>query len=441
MYKYLNTKILFLIYLFIPVALITGPAVPDILLTLFVLIVIFFKSKIFLKLNEKWMIFFIILWIWFLIISFFAYNFSKSISDALIYIRFIFFICFSYILLKDLDEKLIKIILKLIYICCVFISLDCLYQFYNYSNEFGFGEDFFGIKPVGLYGRLSGPFDNLVPGSYISRFIFFILILFLLEKNRKKNNFSLIFFYLIMTLMVSIIYLSGERMAVATTILGLIICILFCQKLRKIILTLIALSSVFILINYNIHPHYKNYKIIESLPKHEGLTIQREINCDKNKICIKEFNSQPKFLSVLKNFDQSAYGQIYLSALHMWSDNRFTGIGLNNFTTVCNEENIYRKYNKNFGCTTHPHNIYIQILVETGLIGLIIFLILIYLILKKIIKVDHVEKKILLLSSFLTIFWPIMSTGSLLKNWNMVFLSFLISLILIIARNKKIYLK
>ena len=96
------------------------------------------------------MIFFIILWLWFLIISFFAYNFSKSISDALIYIRFIFFICFSYILMKDLDEKLIKIILNLIYICCVFISLDCLYQFYNYSNEFGFGEDFFGIKPVGL---------------------------------------------------------------------------------------------------------------------------------------------------------------------------------------------------------------------------------------------------------------------------------------------------
>ena len=82
----------------------------------------------------------------------------------------------------------------------------------------------------------------------------------------------------------------------------------------------------------------------------------------------------------------------------MWSDNRFTGIGLNNFTTVCNEENVYRKYNKNFGCTTHPHNIYIQILVETGLIGLIIFLILIYLILKKIIKVDHIEKKKFLLT-------------------------------------------
>ena len=90
------------------------------------------------------------------------------------------------------------------------------------------------------------------------------------------------------------------------------------------------------------------------------------------KFVLKNLNL-PKFLSVLKNFDQSAYGQIYLSALHMWSDNRFTGIGLNNFTTVCNEENVYRKYNKNFGCTTHPHNIYIQILVETGLIGLIIF--------------------------------------------------------------------
>ena len=28
----------------------------------------------------------------------------------------------------------------------------------------------------------------------------------------------------------------------------------------------------------------------------------------------------------------------------------------------------------------------------------------------------------------LTIFWPIMSTGSFLKNWNMIFISFLIGL-------------
>tara|TARA_Y100000768_G_C23958197_1_gene673878 strand:+ start:291 stop:1319 length:1029 start_codon:yes stop_codon:yes gene_type:complete len=341
-----------------------------------------------------------------------------------------------------MSTKLIKIILYIIFTFCLIVTLDTIFQFYNYTYDNGFGADLLGIEPLGLYGRLSGPFNDLVPGSYLSRFIFFIFLLYLIERERfEKNIYLNLIFNLILSLNLSVIYFSGERMALATTILGLVICLIFVKKLRFVIITGISFSFIFIVINLLYHPHFNDYEIVESLPNHEGLVIKRDFPCDNNKICSKEFKTQPKLISVLKNFDKSAYGQIYLSAIHMWSDHKYLGIGLNNFNQLCNEKEVYKKYNTDFGCTTHPHNIYIQILVETGLIGFLIFITLLFLIFKKIYEIDDIEKKYILITVFLTIFWPVMSTGSILKNWNMSFISFLISLILIIANNTNINLK
>ena len=58
------------------------------------------------------------------------------------------------------------------------------------------------------------------------------------------------------------------------------------------------------------------------------------------------------------------------------------------------------------------------------------------LIIIKIVKTHEKNLRILLFSIYLTIFWPIMSTGSFLKNWNMVFISLIISLILIFSNIK-----
>ena len=72
-------KIYFYIWLLIPITLITGPAITDILLVIFCLIFFFelFTKSINIKLiDEKWMIILILLWIWFIFISFFAYDFN-----------------------------------------------------------------------------------------------------------------------------------------------------------------------------------------------------------------------------------------------------------------------------------------------------------------------------------------------------------------------------
>ncbi len=435
-----KTEIFYYLLYFLMVALfITGPALPDITLTLFIILTIIHKRNFIYKINEAWIILLLLLWLWFIFISFFAYNFEKSIKDAIIFLRFILFIILSVFVFKDIKENLIKVLLYFILLCCVFVSLDSLYQFYNYSYSEGFGTDIFGRSPDGLYGRLSGPFADLVPGSYLSRLLFFIIILYALNLKKIEDNYYYNYLiYISLSLILSVIYFSGERMALATSFLGYLICIIFTKDLRKIIIISSIISFCFILININFHPHYKNIKIINSTAFHEGLIIERTVECDNVNECTKRFKVQPKFLEVLKNFDKSAYGEIYMSAFHMWSKYKFTGIGLNNYNIVCENEPEFKKYNKKFGCTSHPHNLYIQALTETGIFGLILFIITICAILYKINLNNEKNIKYPLISAYLTIFWPIMSTGSFLKNWNMVFICFVISLCIIISRTKKL---
>ena len=136
-----------------------------------------------------------------------------------------------------------------------------------------------------------------------------------------------------------------------------------------------------ILINKT-HPIYNDYKILESTPYHLGLKIEKEIKCKNNNQlqCKKIINLQPSFLEIIKNFDQSAYGQIYGLALKMFNDHKLQGIGMNNFYYLCKNDERYKNVIKNYNCVTHPHNFYLQWLVEAGIFGFFLFLIYIYLI-------------------------------------------------------------
>ena len=114
----------------------------------------------------------------------------------------------------------------------------------------------------------------------------------------------------------------------------------------------------------------------------------------------------------------------------MWKDNKITGIGLNNFKKMCKNEKSYNQYHKIFGCGTHPHNYYIQALTESGIIGLALFVFLIILLSYNCINSKTNEMKVISIITILILFWPIMSTGSFLKNWNMIFICYLIGIIL-----------
>ena len=86
-----------------------------------------------------------------------------------------------------------------------------------------------------------------------------------------------------------------------------------------------------------------------------------------------------------------------------------------------------KEYLKQNACSTHPHNIYIQILAEIGLLGFIfifcLFVYILYLLLK-IFFYKFLKKKILfsdsticILVGFFVILFPLTTNGNFFNNW------------------------
>ena len=89
----LSEKFFSFLFLLIPLFLITGPALPDIVITLGLIfgIIYFVYHKEYselIKINFIRISF--IFWLSLIIISFFSYNKTNSFQDALIFIRFLF---------------------------------------------------------------------------------------------------------------------------------------------------------------------------------------------------------------------------------------------------------------------------------------------------------------------------------------------------------------
>tara|TARA_B100000989_G_scaffold289834_1_gene262249 strand:+ start:451 stop:1779 length:1329 start_codon:yes stop_codon:yes gene_type:complete len=428
--------------LLIPLFLITGPAIPDILITaavLFGIFYFFYFKKYKNIIRENLFRVTLIFWLSLIFISLFSFNKINSFQDSLIFIRFLLLPIFCYFLFFK-DKKIFEISLLIIFLLVVFVSLDTIYQFINYTSEDGFKEDLLGFKST-WYGRLTGPFgDELIPGSYLSKFGLLGFV-FLLFSSRFHNKIIIHSIYL--SLIILVTFVSGERMAFATFSMGLFILLLFLDGFRKSIFLGIVLGTILIFSAIYFHPFYNDFKVIESTEYHQGKKIEKYFKCknEPNKICTKIINVQPSFFEVIKNFRSSAYGEIYLLSVNMFLDNPLTGVGINNFKYMCNNNDLYKKMMKYFNCASHPHNIYIQWLAEGGLIVFITFLAYLFFIISSIVYNNGEKKyKVISLVIMLTMFWPIMSTGSLIKNWYGVTTFFIIGMCLCLSKLRKNFL-
>ena len=89
-------------------------------------------------------------------------------------------------------------------------------------------------------------------------------------------------------------------------------------------------------------------------------------------------------------------------------------------------------------CQAHPHNIYIQWITEGGIIVFTLFLIYLYFLFDLIAKnKGDKDLKIISIISVFILVWPIMSTGSLIKNWYGIIFFFIIAISMCLSRIKK----
>ena len=244
--------------------------------------------------------------------------------------------------------------------------------------------------------------DEKILGSYLSRIwpIFFGLSVIILKKNNK------LFFLLILIFILSeaLVFLSGDRTAFFNINLSAIFIILLSKKLFKLrALTLLSTVLLLVVISF-INPTAKQ-RVFDQTLNQMNLLNEDESEQESLYIFSKEHTHH------------------YISAYRMYLDNKILGVGVKNFRKFCSD---IRYIESSSSCAPHPHNTYVQILSETGVIGFLFLITVFIYFLKYVFK--HLMLKfnkkyyfndfeICILSGIAIYLWPFAPTGNVFNNW------------------------
>jgi len=400
-----NINFLFL-FLLLP-ALVWGSFAADLVISIMSLIFLFqtFKYRLFAYYNNILVKFLILFYIYLFIRSLFS-DFEIGLNNSIkifFYFRFIIFVvALSYVILKK--ENIIIKYKFFLYIFLYVLIFDGLLQFFFGRNLVGY--------PLGLDGRIGSFFyDEYVFGSFLSKiFPIFIAIAFYNQKQ-IKNRYFVLFFNIIIFLFV--VFLSGERTAFILLLFAALL-LIFSFKIQKRILYFLIISMTLIAIIFSFH---KDHRLFDRYLVKTSNEVQSIIRDNLNK-------------KILTNqyFDQgSIYTLMFSTSLKMYNSNKLFGLGPKTFSYYCDKYDYFSYSNELRGCSSHPHNIYFQLLAETGIVGFsfvfIFFIYLFFLIFKNLFYIYF--KKEILHSSLETCMhialfvnlWPLAFSGNFFNNW------------------------
>ena len=332
----------------------------------------------------------------------------------------------------------------------IFVSLDIIFQY------------IFGFNTIGLQGHWynTGFFGNeVIAGGYLQRFSFFAIFFTILTFN-NKNYFKFISTSIVVCILGSAILFSGNRMPLIIFIFGLFFILLFDLKIRKIFLT--SLVVFLVILNFLISSNDTNkMRLGNFYSDAKGIlyvftekVFPKLIKDNKNSIVKKDSSTESEKSDSLKFRHQSFHERIFLTAIDTWKFNRILGNGIKAFRFDClklkeipgiyMEEDLFPD-KKNRLCSQHPHNYYLEVLTETGIVGSIIVLIIAFSFIFFIFKSIKFIKKInfenfILLSAIISLTLetlPLKSTGSLFTTNNATYLILIGSIILCYRKNFK----
>ncbi len=377
------------LYYLIPFVLLTGPFLPDLFLTFIAIssTLIILKKKEFDYFKNYFFIIFIIFYL-FLIISSLSSDFIVfSLSTSIVYLRFGLFVIATIYLINS-NNNFIKNFTNILIVTYLFVLASGYFQFF-------FGFNLIGIESTS--SRLNLPLsDNQIIGGYLARV--FPLLLGLIFYTYKLHFKQYVFILLLFIFTDILVYLSGERTALALICIASLAIIIFLKNFKTLRILSFLISILCIIIITITNPSIK------------------ERNLDKT---IDQLGVNDSRINIFSIHHES----IFKGAYKIFLDNKLIGSGPNNFRNLCNKE----EYNINqITCSTHPHNTYIQILAELGLIGLFIFLLaiapIIFSTIMHFIYIIKNERKltdcqVCLMVSILLIIWPVLPTLNFFNNW------------------------
>ena len=420
-------KILYFLILIFPLIIVLKSAAINIALVFISLISILLIVKRQDFFFKDYFIRFIIIFLGFVFInSLFQFHDIETVIKSFGNFRYLFLTFAVFITLENITKKNYFLFIYLNLILIILIGLDILYQ-YN------FNKNIFGLMP-GMCDsnlencvRFSGVFGSeLIAGGYLSQIG--LLIFFLIRDNKKFNESKL---YQIITntfilFLFLIILLTGERNA----LLIFLICIfLFCFLQKKIRIVSFLISNVtfliiLILISQNSHSikaRYMNFLNISSL-KNDS--------------------------SIIEKITNTPWSYHYQAGFELFLEKPLVGYGYKSFRFKCSETKIDKdtvankeKYKNYRACSSHPHSYIIEFLSENGIVGLLFFIIFLFIIFNKIIKSRKYLKNDYLAigigSLIVAILFPFKPSGSFFSTFNASILFYLLGFFLYYTRKLK----
>ena len=416
-----SIKINFSLILFslIPVSVILGSSILLINIVLFGLCFIFFYfTKGYLKIHDTRSVFLLIILNLYLIFnSLISNDITEGFYRNFGFIRFILFFLMTNYLFFVLEKS--SDAFKIWTVIFFVVLVDIYIERFTGSNIFGFGKiEIDGVpQPHGI--RVVSFFrTEPIAGAYICGFTF-IIVGHILNFLKSKKIFKFLGFILIILCLIGVI-LTGERSNGFKALIGFSIFILIIDyvKLKNKIILFFTIFAIFLIsINFS---DYIKYRYLDAL---------------YYKIHSKE--DRETFLN------NSLYIKLYKSGLNVFKNNPWFGVGNKNYRIeTCGIEK--NSTNKDYYCLTHPHQVYIEMLSEHGIIGTIIIMSIIFYLafrlLRKIIESRNYVQAgcfIYLLINFI----PILPSGSFFNNFNITLFMINFSLLYAVSKETNIFIK
>jgi hypothetical protein len=338
--------------------------------------------------------FFFIFWVYISIRSLFSEDVYFSLKSSLTFIRFGIFALAIKVLAEE-NPKRIYFLFIILASFLLIVAADGVLQFFTEKNIFGY-------RVSSSQGRLAGFFNQeLIIGSYVARMTPIMIGTYFYCKYSKLISQRWDYCLLLMIIFLFfLVLLSGERVSNVYYIFSIFSLFLFCNitRFKKIVIFFFVILLVIFL--------FTKSEVVK----------QRLIIHTTNQIGILNEN-KPIYIFSIEHHNH------ILSAYKIFKENILFGSGVKMFRKICDKRHNVNEYS----CTTHPHNLIMQFLSETGILGLLFYFLSLFYVLLKLLKIfklkilnrisDFHRCQFFFLTALLISLFPIFPSGSFFNNW------------------------
>lgn len=328
------------------------------------------------------------------------------------YLRFlIFYIILRYLINSDfLNLKLFFISCS---ICAFLVVSDIIFQFI-------FGVNIIGLEKI--YPRHVTSFfgEEAIAGSYLQRFSLF-LIFFPLFFFDNKNLIIKILFILLIALTFFALLAAGNRMPMIFFLFSIFLLIFLQKNWKKNLIFFLLVCSVVFTIMYNLFPQIKVH--------YGGFFVKSQ----RIVTSVITGNVDPKNPGWLFH----GHFKEFYAGYETWKLNKIFGAGVKSFKYNCPKTSVVN-------CGPHPHNYYLELMADLGIIGLILF-ISTYLIIitKKFLSISknkggfyYKNYENIIFALFFVEFFPIKTTGSFFTTGNATYIVLILAILVSLLFSK-----